>query len=65
MNSEPEAPAFLGQPNICSKAEKPSRSRLKGMNKRKLLKNVDKKAEVDVIPLANIWTYLEGMFSES
>lgn len=35
------------------------------MNKRKLLKNVDKKAEVDVIPLANIWTYLEGMFSES
>lgn len=35
------------------------------MNKRKLLKNVDKKAEVDIIPLANIWTLLEGIFSES
>ena len=35
------------------------------MNKRNLLKNVDKKAEVDIIPLANIWTLLEGIFSES
>ena len=65
MNTEPEAPAFLGQPNYLQQSWDTVEIKATEMNKRKLLKNVDKKAEVDVIPLANTWTYLEGMFSES
>ena len=53
MNIKPEARAFLGQPNYLQQSWETLEIKATEMNKRKLLKNVCKKAEVDVTPLAN------------
>ena len=62
MNTEPKAPAFLGQPNYLQQSWETLELKATEINKRKLLKNVCKKAEVDVTPLANKWTVWRECF---
>lgn len=66
MNTEPEAPAFLCQPEYLKQNWETLRDQQVYRNEHKeVTEKCGQKAEIDVIPLANIWTLLQEMFSES
>lgn len=62
MNTEPKAQSILGSTKLSAAKLRNLELKATEINKRKLLKNVCKKAEVDVTPLANKWTVWRECF---